>query len=389
MSNMTVLRPSSAGDLATILRDSAASGYTINVLGNNSKRMMAGPILPSDVNISTAALDEVLDYERNDLTISVGAGLSFAKLQELLRRNSQMIALDPPFAEEATVGGVLAANGSGPMRRGYGTARDLVIGMTFATLDGKLIKTGGMVVKNVAGLDMGKLLIGSFGTLAVITSTNFRVHSLPEATETFTFSARKLEEILERRKEILQSPLRPMAIDLLSESVATDVKPGGWLLVIRAGGTRAVLQRYARELQQSTVLKNAEEAAFWKRISEFTPDFLKHNPSGVVLRIGVSLDDVGVLLKMLSSPCISRSASGVTYVYLSSWQAAAPVWNAAKERNWSAVVEFAPDEIRSANELWLPPRSLSEANSFAMMERVKQMFDPNKLLNRSRLYGRI
>ena len=389
MSNMTVLRPSSASDLAMILRDSAASSYKINVLGNDSKRLMAGPILLSDVNISTAALNDVLDYERNDLTISVGAGLSFAKLQELLRRNSQMIALDPPFIEEATVGGVLAANCSGPMRRGYGTARDLVIGMTFATLDGKLIKTGGMVVKNVAGLDMAKLLIGSFGTLAVITSVNFRVHSLPEATETFIFSTPKLEAALEKRNEILRSPLRPMAIDLISKSVAANVESGEWLLAIRAGGTRAVLHRYGRELQQSTVLKSAEEAAFWKQISEFTPAFLNHNLSGVVLRIGTSLDDVGVLLKTLSSPCISRSASGVTYVYLSSWQTAATIWKAAKERNWSAVVEFAPDEIRSANELWLPPRSLSETNSFTMMERVKQMFDPSKLLNRSRLYGRI
>ena len=389
MWKMIVSEPSSTEDLAAALRDAAASSHTINVFGNNSKRLMAGPILPSDLSISTAALNKVLDYERNDLTVSVGAGLPFAELQDLLRRNGQMVALDPPFAQAATVGGVLTTNSNGPMRRGYGTARDLVIGMTFATLDGKLIKTGGMVVKNVAGLDMGKLLIGSFGTLAVITSVNFRVHSLPEATETYVFYAPKLEEILGKRKEILRSPLRPMAVDVLSESAAAGVEAGGWLLAVRAGGTRAVLNRYARELRQAAVLKGLEEAAFWRQISEFTPDFLHRNPSGVVLRIGTSLEDIGLLLQMLSDPCIARGASGITYVYFNSWQATAPVWNAAKERNWSAVVEFAPDEIRSAHELWLPPRSLPEANSFTMMERVKQMFDPEKLLNRSRLYGRI
>ncbi|MBV9674698.1 MAG: FAD-binding oxidoreductase [Acidobacteriaceae bacterium] len=386
---MTVSEPSSAEDLAAVLRESAASSHMINVFGNNSKRLMAGPVIPSDINISTAALSSVLDYERNDLTVSVGAGLPFTELQGLLRRNGQMVALDPPFAEEATVGGVLAANCSGPMRRGYGTARDLVIGMTFATLDGKLIKTGGMVVKNVAGLDMGKLLIGSFGTLAVITSVNFRVHSLPEATETFVFHAPRLEEILGRRKEILQSYLKPMAVDVLSEFVGVGVEAGGWALAVRAGGTRAVLNRYARELRQAAVLKDMEETAFWKQMSEFTPNFLNRNPSGVVLRIGTILEDIGVLLKKLSSPCISRSASGVTYVYFNSWEMATPIWNLAKERNWSAVVEFAPDEFRSAHELWLPPRSLPGANSFTMMERVKQMFDPDKLLNRSRLYGRI
>ena len=386
---MTVLKPSSASDLAMALRDASASARTINVFGNRSKRLMAGPVLPADVNIATTGLNQVLQYERNDLTISVEAGLSFAQLQELLHRNRQMIALDPPFFAESTVGGVLAANCSGSMRRGYGTARDLVIGMTFATPEGKLIKTGGMVVKNVAGLDMGKLLIGSFGTLAVITSVNFRVHSLPEATQTFLFSAPKLDEIIEKRRKILQGPLRPMAMDLLSEPIAVRFGRNEWLLAIRAGGTSAVLQRYARELEGADILEEENETAFWKQITEFTPEFLNNQPSGVVLRIGTRLSDSALLLKLLPVPSISRSASGTTYLYLTSWQAAAPIWNAAKEHNWSAVVEFAPDEIRVANELWLSARSLPEASGFSIMEKIKQMFDPDKLLNRSRLYGRI
>jgi hypothetical protein len=180
-----------------------------------------------------------------------------------------------------------------------------------------------------------------------------------------------------------------MAVDLLSEQIATNFGLKGWLLAIRAGGTSTVLSRYARELVGADILKDEEEAAFWKKITEFTPEFLKQQPSGVALRFGTSLSDVSLLLKMLSVPSISRSASGTTYIYLSSWQAAEPIWKAAKERNWSVVVEFAPDEIRSAKELWSPSRSLPQANSFTMMERIKQMFDPNKLLNRSRLYGRI
>lgn len=386
---MSVLRPSSAGDLAAALREAASSGRTINVFGNRSKRLMAGPVLAADVNLSTAGLNQVLQYERNDLTISVEAGLPFAQLQEVLRSNGQMIALDPPFFEESTVGGVLAANCNGPMRRGYGTARDLVIGMTFITIEGKLIKAGGMVVKNVAGLDMGKLLIGSFGTLAVITSVNFRVHSLPEMTETFLFSAPKLEQIIEKRNEILQGPLKPMAVDLLSEMITAHVGLKGWSLAIRAGGTRAVLNRYARELEGADIVKGQEETVFWKQITEFTPEFLKQQSNGVVLRIGTSLSDMSLLLKMLSAPTIVRGASGTTYVYLSSWQAVAPLWSTAKKHKWSAVVEFAPDEVRLTNELWLPPQSLPEVNSFTMMERIKYMFDPTKLLNRSRFYGRI
>ena len=103
------------------------------------------------------------------------AGLPFAELNAQLAKNGQTIPLDGPWSETATVGGMVAANISGARRRRYGAARDLVIGMTFATLEGKLVETGGMVVKNVAGLDMGKLMIGSFGTLAAIVSVNFRV----------------------------------------------------------------------------------------------------------------------------------------------------------------------------------------------------------------------
>src|ERR1700728_592130 len=190
---MPLITPSSAEDLARALEEAASNSQTIAVCGNNSKRLMAGPLLPADVTLSTAKLRRVLQYEPNDLTLSVEAGMPFSDVQKLLATHGQMIALDPPHSTEATMGGVVATNSSGPLRRAFGTARDLAIGMTFATLDGKLVKTGGMVVKNVAGLDIGKLMIGSFGTLAVMTSINFRVHALPRETRTFLFSCPDIE----------------------------------------------------------------------------------------------------------------------------------------------------------------------------------------------------
>ena len=244
------------------------------------------------------------------------------------------------------------------------------------------------MVKNVAGLDMGKLMIGSFGTLAVMTSVNFRVHSLPEMTETFLFSAPQLPQILEKRKALLLSPLKPTAVDVLSENMGVNAGFKGWLLAVRAGGTRAVLHRYQRELTGADVLKGADETAFWKQVTEATPDFLKQQAEGVVLRVGTRLTDTEPLLEMLSVPCVSRAASGTTYVYCNSWHEALPLWKAAKERGWGAVVEFAPDHIRLQQELW-PPEPHAAANGFTMMNRVKRMFDPDNLLNRSRLYGRI
>ena len=137
---------------------------------------MAGPVEPADEqSLAPSALCRVLQYEPQDLTISVEAGLPWRELTAALAANRQMVPLDPPFSRTATVGGVVASNSSGPRRRLYGTARDLVIGMQFATLEGKLVQSGGMVVKNVAGLDMAKLMIGSFGTLAAIAVVNFKL----------------------------------------------------------------------------------------------------------------------------------------------------------------------------------------------------------------------
>src|SRR6185436_15694841 len=191
--------PGSQEQLAAALSAAAAKKQTITLGGRFSKNKMAGPIERSDVTISTTKLARVLNYEPKDLTISVEAGLPWAELSRLLAENRQMVPLDPPFSGAGTVGGVVSANCSGPRRRLYGTARDLVIGMTFATVEGKLVKSGGMVVKNVAGLDMGKLMIGSFGTLAAITVVNFKLTPIPEESAALVLRFRSLDEAIARR----------------------------------------------------------------------------------------------------------------------------------------------------------------------------------------------
>jgi glycolate oxidase FAD binding subunit len=381
--------PSSVRDLTTVLKEASALQKTIEIAGNNSKRLMGGPTTPADIKVNTGALRRVLTYEPNDLTVSVEAGMPFADLQALLAKNRQMVALDPPFFAKATVGGVVATNSNGPMRRTYGTARDQVIGMKFATLAGKQISSGGMVVKNVAGLDVGKLMIGSFGTLAVLTSVNFRLHPMPEQTQTFVFSFNDVDQLMEKRNSILYSVLRPISLDIISPPAATRLGLRGHVLALRAGGSTKVLARYERELQDGTRMTGAEDTIFWTQIREFSGDFLRRQPNGVVLRISSELSDLAAVLRLVSGACICRAASGISYVYLSSWQGVSALWQAAAENGWSAVVEFAPLETRVSKELWLLGSSKESGEAFAMMKKVKAMFDPEMLLNRSRLYGRI
>ena len=386
---MPQITPSTPEGLAETLREAASVRKSVTVAGNNSKRLMAGPILPAEVTISTAGLNRVLQYEPNDLTISVESGTSFSALQQMLGENGQMLALDPPFWSQATIGGVIASNSSGPMRRAYGVARDVVIGMKFATLEGKIVSTGGMVVKNVAGLDMGKLMVGSFGTLATITTVNLRLHPVPEQTETFAFSFAGLDEAIEKRDEILRGILRPMALDLLSPSASARVGKRGFLLVARAGGNRKVLARYARELKGSERLSGPDDLNLWTQIREFTPDYLKRQPAGIVLRLSTALSGLRTIFRAISGAAIARAGSGVIYVYMNSWHGAGALRKAIAEHGWESVVEYAPNEVRESKELWMLKPGIEAADAFAMMEKVKQMFDPNHMLNRLRLYGRI
>ena len=385
---MSDLLPSSADELADALGSAAARRQPIALIGKNSKRLMAGPLPDGATRMSTTHMRKVRQYEPGDLTVSVEAGMPFAELQSLLAQNGQMIALDPPFAGEATVGGVVASNTSGPLRRGFGTVRDLIIGLTFATLEGKLVSSGGMVVKNVAGLDMGKLMIGSFGTLAAIASVNFRVHARPEEFRTFLFSSPSLQSILEKRDAISGSNLHPLSLDLLSPAAAAQLRRRGFLLVLRAGGSATVLDRYARELNADETLTGQAEQDCWSSICDFTPGFFRRE-NGVVLRVSTTVKDLSSLLRLVSGPSITRAASGVTYVYLSSWDAVAPFIQAASEKGWTVVVEFAVDGIRRSKQLWYGPASTTRDNAFDMMKKVKNMFDPGSLLNPSRLYGRI
>jgi glycolate oxidase FAD binding subunit len=370
--------PKTPEDLASALSAAAAKKQTITLGGRFSKNKMAGPIERSDVTITTAGLARVLSYEPKDLTISVEAGLPWAELSRVLAENRQMVPLDPPFSGTGTVGGVVSANCSGPRRRLYGTARDLVIGMTFATVEGKLVKTGGMVVKNVAGLDMGKLMIGSFGTLAAIAVVNFKLLPMPQVERLFLLSFDTLEAAIAGRDALLNSVLQPSSIDLLNPAAAQIVGWPGHTLAVQAGGNALVIDRYEKELRQIGSLRVADEGAF-ASLQEFTPWYLATHANGAVVRISCTLSQLGDVFKSINAPIVARAGTGVCYVYFDNPEAAEAVNTARK-----AIMEFAPEAHKPKLNLWPAP-----GPDFELMKRIKHMLDPEHLLNRGRLYRQI
>jgi glycolate oxidase FAD binding subunit len=382
-----VLAPSTPAELAQVLQDAASNKRTIALAGNRSKHLMAGPNEPADVEITTSALRRELQYEPHDLTISVEAGMPWRDFTARIAGNRQMVPLDPPFATSATVGGVIAANSSGPRRRLYGTARDVVIGMTFATLEGKLVPSGGMVVKNVAGLDMAKLMIGSFGTLAAIATVNFKLLPAPEAEHSFLLPYPSAADATAVRDRVLASPLQPSAIDLLNPAAAASFGGSGWLLAVRTGGNPAALHRSEAELAHIAGRLAVETEcpdSFWTEVEEFTPQFLHRRPDGAVVRVSCTLKDLAAVMDSFPGPAVARAASGVCYGYFEQAERTAAWFARTGGMGWKSVIEFAPEARKRTLELWPSP-----GGDFEIMRRIKAMFDPSNLLNRGRLYRRI
>jgi glycolate oxidase FAD binding subunit len=375
--------PRSPQELAEALAAAAAGKRTIAFAGASSKRLMAGPVERADVTISTTAMARVLQYEPRDLTISVEAGMRYAELNSLLAQNRQMIPLDPPFSETATIGGILGANTSGPRRRLYGTARDLVIGMKFATLEGKLVQSGGMVVKNVAGLDMGKIMIGAFGTLAAIAVVNFKLLPRPAAEASFLIPFETLDDAMSARDRMLKGVIALAAMDLLNPPAAGQLGHKGHLLALQVAGNGAAIERCRREFSGRDVitLEGADEARFWRHVQEYTPHFLEKFAHGAVVRASCTLAQVKEVMSSLETAGIARAGSGVCYGYFNRADGAARWIASAARRGWKAVIEFAPDDQRTKLNLWPAPGSDVE-----MMKKIKNMFDPNHLLNRGRLF---
>jgi glycolate oxidase FAD binding subunit len=274
-----------------------------------------------DVVLSTHRLDQVLEHEAGDLTATVEAGVRVRDLNRRLGDHGQFLALDPPG--NPTIGACIAANLSGPRRHRYGTARDLVLGVTVVLGDGTIASSGGKVVKNVAGYDLGKLFCGSEGRFGLIARVSLRLHPQPELARTVVARVDSPEEAAAKTRALLRSPLEPSALDVLWP---------GWLAVLFEGSRRAVdtQSAAARELLDGrddfgSIWEEAEARQAWSR--------------------GRMLFDPGRLADTLArlDDAVVRVAAGVAYV---------------------------PEEIED-------PRDAAEV---ALAERVRAQFDPQGVL---------
>ncbi|MBI1928010.1 FAD-binding oxidoreductase, partial [Candidatus Poribacteria bacterium] len=218
-----VVFPSTTAEIQDVLIYAADRKLSVIPSGNGTKLGFGNPPEKVDLVLSMSRLNQVLEYEPADLTVTVQAGIRLADFQAKLAENGQWLPLDPPYTDRATIGGIIAANSSGPSRLRYGTARDVVIGLQIIQPNASVAKSGGKVVKNVAGYDLNKLYVGSFGTLGIITEVTFKLSPLPEMERTVLLTFREIGQGANVALEITGSQLLPTFLNLFNGVPLTEI----------------------------------------------------------------------------------------------------------------------------------------------------------------------
>jgi glycolate oxidase FAD binding subunit len=244
-----------------------------------------------------------------------------------------------------------------------------------------------MVVKNVAGLDMAKLMIGSFGTLAAIGVVNFKLAPSPEVERSFLLPFPSAAAAIEARNKLLNGPLQPAALDMLNPAAGAAMGNRTWLLAVRAGGNASAVERYEQELgalADGVAYDGEQHQSLWHYLQELTPAFLSQFQNGAVVRVSCTLKELQAVIDSFPGPAVARAGSGVCYGYFERTEAAAGWLSSAVRVGWKAVLEFSPEEWKQDVELWPAP-----GGDIEIMRRLKKLFDAENLLNRGRLYRRI
>jgi glycolate oxidase FAD binding subunit len=380
-----VAAPASVDALAATLAWASSEGLSVRVAGGGTKQDWGAAGAPVDLLLSTAALSSVVEHRHGDLTATVEAGTTLAAVNAALAAHGQRLPWDPPWPERATVGGIVATNDSGPRRHGHGAPRDSIIGVTVARSDGRVAKAGGIVVKNVAGYDLARLLTGSFGCLGVILTATFKLAPAPPASRTVEIGVDSLEDAAPIAADLAGSALTPTALEVAAAPVR---------LLVRFESVEASVVQQADEActlvgrrGAAVVLGGEDEQAAWSRHdAHWSPGATLVKLSAVPAELFATLVWLRdrAAAEGLDMAAAGRAGLGVVDIRLNGpGDAQARLVGALRDRlpagRGSAVVRRGEPELRSGIDAWGPI-----GDGMRVMMAVKRQFDPAGLLNPGR-----
>jgi glycolate oxidase FAD binding subunit len=409
-----VVYPPSAEQTAEVLRYASHERLALIPCRNATKLSIGNLSREYDLALCVKELNRIWHYEPEDLTVSAESGMKFGDFQHFVGRHGLWLPLNPPGGESASLGGIVATNATGSFRCHYGAPRDMVLGVKIATTDGKVVKAGGRVVKNVAGYDLTKLMIGSFGTLGVIVEISFKLFPRPAERATFVLTAATLEKVREIRRAIQLSPIGPLRAALLDSSYLEFLKDsehpkeggGGCEIWVEVGGSERVVGRCSSELKQIALRANetfreqewnSTTEGVWSRIDDSYP-VVRANTEDWLLRVSMPVSAVEEYSiranRELRRPEHSwkvwaEPLGGIVHLWLHPHPGQAGVEDVtlklrrlAEELGGALVVEVAPASGKAKVDTWG-----TVGDDFEVMRKLKDAFDPNRILSPGRFVG--
>ena len=417
-----VVSPGTINEVSKIVAYANQRHLTIIPRGNGTKMEMGGIPKKMDIVLSTNRLNRITDSDCENLTLSAESGITLNEAQKSLAKvgKGYFLPLDPPFTDEATLGGIVATNSSGPRRLLYGTARDLIIGTKAVFPNGDLVVSGGKTVKNVSGYDMCKLLIGSYGTLGIICEITFKLLPLPEKEATLLLSFARLEEADGFARELRGSQLIPSSTEILNATAVQKMKysmsmppNGNYLVAIGVEGVTESIDRQISQLGEmgkkygvleAVTLDSEKHQAFWIAIRDLSYALTEGNSNLISLKPTFLISKCGEMIGSyekiarefgIDGALICHSGNGILYSYLlpgknfrskieSLVELIGKLTSEAVKNGGNLVVESSPLSIKKKVDVWGQSRG-----DYLVVRRLKEQIDPVGILNIGRFVGGI
>ncbi len=377
-----VAAPESAEQMSAILAWANEHDVRIIARGGGSKLEWCNPAGAVDLVLSLEKFQKLVEHAWQDMTVTVETGVKISSLQSELAKQRQRLPLDALWPERSTVGGVIAANDSGALRLRYGSIRDLILGVTVVLANGTIARSGGRVVKNVAGYDLPKLFAGSFGTLGIITEVTLRTYPLPHSVRTISVQFEDFADANRYMLAIADTSLVPTGMQLrvaTRQSPTVDVRFEGL-----EEGITAQIERATTVASSGNVTASKDDV--WNQREELW----NGDESSIVGKFSVLPSRIAECISVIASHCDSLDSIvqslglGLCRIKIKDAQALIALRTAIRQIGGTLTVLHAPLEIRRGVDSFDDPGS-----AHPLMVRIKQRFDPRGILSPGRFVGGI
>lgn len=398
-----VVRPTTVEGVAAVVRAVGRQNGALVPAGNATHLDIGFPPPRYDVTLCTRGLGRIVAHDAEDLTVTAEAGVTLRDLNARLQSAGQWLPFDPSRGTDVTVGGLIASDRNGPLRLAYGKVRDFLIGLRVVRADGSVLRGGGRVVKNVAGYDLPKLFIGSFGTLGVIVEATFKVRPQPPDMRLYVIPMRSVTEATETALHLLGGRLAPVLLEAVNELAAETIGlPTGAALVAAFAGNEAHTAAQETLLRHETSDRltrwdGTEMEALLSAIRDFPQPA---DEEVLVVRLSVRPAELPGLLQRIEAEAVARRISpeiaahagnGIAWLQLSAdvdLQAVAlfAEWirlYARQSGGW-LVFETLPRRLRGQVDPWG-----FTGPTLPLMAAIKQKLDPNRIFSPGRFVGGI